>query len=345
MVKRRALYLLFNYPILADAYIEAEIRAVGELYEVLVVVAEAAKGVPEYQTQTPYVQATTKEEILKVIQDFKPNVLHAHRLFMVPHLEEISRESGVPFTVRSHANDSIPSSEPRMTDWMVRAPQVLPGATSTDNCLGILNFPFTRQNLLNWGVPADKLHDCRPVVDYSRFHNTSPNGDAVIAMGSYLPKKKMDLFLELAKLVPERPFKLYALSSRMHNADDLKKLRDELGSPAEIMDPVKPEDLPSVYKSAQWLVYFANQEFPNFGWPTSIGEAQAAGVGICMPNLRPDLRDYIGDAGYLSNSMDEVRDIVSKPFPEEKRQQGYINAKKSDINDHVKLLRELWDKA
>jgi hypothetical protein len=31
----------------------------------------------------------------------------------------------------------------------------------------------------------------------------------------------------------------------------------------------------------------------------SIAEAQGAGVGVCMANIRPDLREYVGPAGFF----------------------------------------------
>ncbi len=55
--------------------------------------------------------------------------------------------------------------------------------------------------------------------------------------------------------------------------------------------------MPGEYKKHQWLVYTACPQINQVGWPLSIAEAQAAGVGICMPEIRPDIREYIGDAG------------------------------------------------
>jgi hypothetical protein len=64
-----------------------------------------------------------------------------------------------------------------------------------------------------------------------------------------------------------------------------------------------------------------------------------------MPNIRPDLRDYVGKGGFLYNSIGEVADIISKPFPEEMRQIGFEDAKKSDVFRHKVILTNLWRKA
>lgn len=47
----------------------------------------------------------------------------------------------------------------------------------------------------------------------------------------------------------------------------------------------------------------------------SVAEAQAAGVGVCFPNLRPDLAEYLGGAGYLYDSLAEVAQVVAKSPP------------------------------
>ena len=77
----------------------------------------------------------------------------------------------------------------------------------------------------------------------------------------------------------------------------------------------------------------------------AVAKAQASGVGVCIANIRPDLRDYLGDAGYLFDSIDEVRKIVSQPVPDGIRERGFEQARKSDIRVHKKLLTDLWENA
>jgi hypothetical protein len=78
------------------------------------------------------------------------------------------------------------------------------------------------------------------------------------------------------------------------------------------------------------------------GWPIAVAEAQAAGVGVCFPNLRPDIQDYLGGAGILYSSLTELVDIISQPVPEEMREKGFEVAKKSDIKTHLHRLTDLW---
>jgi hypothetical protein len=65
-----------------------------------------------------------------------------------------------------------------------------------------------------------------------------------------------------------------------------------------------------------------------------------------MPALRPDLAQYVGEgAGVLYDTIDELPAIVSGPVPEEMRERGFEQARKSDIERHKHLLTNLWDAA
>lgn len=346
MTKRRVLYLLFHYPSITEAYVESEIRAVSDRYEVLVVATDVdPPGVTPYRAHSPFRVISDRNEILRFIREFQPHVIHAHRLFMLPLMSSLCAEANIPFTVRSHAHDAIPSSDPRVTRWMAQAPTVLAATTISQLCLGVLAFPFTRIHLETWGVPADKIFDCFPVVDFQRFQHPSVNGDGIMNTGSYMPKKRMEEFLELGQMMPHRTFRLYALSSRYHPIERLKALNQQMGNPVCIMDPVQPEDMPREYKKAQWMVYTADPGLANVGWPVSIAEAQAAGVGVCMANIRPDLAEYVGKAGHLFHSISEVPKIISQPFDDERRKLGFALARRSDIFQHRQVLLARWDSA
>ena len=108
-----------------------------------------------------------------------------------------------------------------------------------------------------------------------------------------------------------------------------------------------PHEMPKEYKRHQWLVYtgLVDQK-SDLGWSMAVAEAQASGVGVCYPNIRSDLADYVGDgAGHIYDSIEEVREIVRNPVPDDMREKGFAQAKKSDINVHKKTLTDIWDAA
>lgn len=71
-------------------------------------------------------------------------------------------------------------------------------------------------------------------------------------------------------------------------------------------------------------------------------EAMASGTGVCLPNIRPDIKDYIGDAGIVYSNISELEDIIDKPVPNTMRKKGFELAEKYDIKKQIHLLTDLW---
>lgn len=347
MKRSRVLYVLKNFPQMSETYIKTEIEAVKEYCDVKIVSTKAA-NLPA-QKHEPYEQVTELAAIVEIIQDFRPDVLHSHWLHSVKTLGKLSRKTGVPFTVRAHSFDSIwpePYSVAGRLPFLgaFRNPSHIRRALNLINgelCLGVLTFPFARARLERAGIRPDKLVDCYPVVNYRLFHDEGPNGDDVMNVGACIPKKKMEDFLDLAVAAPTLRFNLYALG---YQVEQLRETAKNRNSPVHFNPPLELEEMPAVYKKHRWLVYTASQH-GNVGWPLSVAEAQASGVGVCMANIRDDLREYIGAAGFLYNTLDEARKIIAQPFPQELRQIGFAQAQKSDVFEHRALLLDLWSKS
>lgn len=344
----RVAYIVKQFPQISESYIKTEIEAVREKCEVMIITTKKA-SLPA-KNHPPFRYVNNLATIREAIEDFRPHVLHTHWLHSARILGELSKQCKVPFTVRTHSFDAI-WDDARVTSGWGRffgrsslPPHVREaiGFIRSELCLGILAFPFNRARLEKAGISRDKITDCYPVVNYPLFHNTEPNGDAIMNVGAAIAKKKMEDFIDLGSMLPGRSFNLYAMA---YEVDKLRKLNESKGKPVDIITPVELEDMPAEYKKHRWLVYTARMDQGSVGWPMSVAEAQATGVGVCMANIRPDLKDYVGDAGFLFNSVSEVLQIITKPFPEEMRQKGFDQAKKSNIFEHRTLLFKLWQKA
>jgi hypothetical protein len=341
------MYILKNYPQMSETYIKTEIEAVGERCEIAVLATKKA-NLPS-KNHVPFELVEDMSAIREAIEEFHPDVLHSHWLHSLKILGKLARKLNIPYTVRAHSFDSIWQDDNSAFDFLplirsFRLPSQIRRAVSLINddlCLGILAFPFARARLERAGIHGEKIVDCYPVVNYRRFHDVSPNGDAVMNVGACIPKKKMEDFIELGTLAPKLQFNLYALG---YNVEQLRQFSINKASPINFISPIELEDMPCEYKKHRWLVYTAAVN-GRVGWPMSIAEAQAAGVGVCMANIRPDLRDYVGPAGFLYDSISQVLEIISKPFPAELREMGFEHAKKSDIFSHRASLFKLWQKA
>ena len=348
MNKPRVMYILREFPQISQTYIKSEIEAVLDDYEIAVV--SLGKVDIPYKNHVPYRFMDDPAMIREAIEEFRPQILHTHYIIQTPELDKLSRKTNTPFTIRAHSFDAIRPGKKTISDFIYSSrkgyiPSQIRKAVryiNDDLCLGVLTFPFTRQILERAGVRSEKIHDCFPVVNYRLFHDSSPNGQSIMNVGACIPKKSMEDFLQLAKEVPNLEFNLYAMGYQVEKISSLNK---NMGNPVNIIPPIEPDHMPSEYKKHRWLVYTASRDRGTVGWPMAIAEAQASGVGVCMPNIRPDLKEYVGNAGFLYNSIGEIADIISKPFPEEMRQNGFEHARKSDVFEHKVILTDLWRKA
>jgi glycosyltransferase involved in cell wall biosynthesis len=346
MEKFRVMYVLKNFPQMSETYIKTEIDAIRELCDIKVVSTKKA-NLPA-KNHVAFQQIDDIAAIREAVEEFRPHVLHSHWLHSVKIIGKLAAQTNVPFTVRAHSFDSIWPDHSGFDHLPIidrfGFPSHIRRAVSlinSDLCLGILAFPFARPRLERAGIRGAKIVDCYPVVDFGRFYDRSPNGDGIMNVGACIPKKKMEDFVEAAIKAPDRQFNLYALGYQIEPLRELARARH---SPVNFIAPVELEEMPAEYKKHRWLVYTAD-DGGNVGWPMSIAEAQASRVGVCMANIRPDLRDYVGPAGFLYNSLDEVLKIISQPFSEELREMGFQQAKKSDAFEHRALLFTLWQKA
>jgi glycosyltransferase involved in cell wall biosynthesis len=336
MKKLRVLYILQEFPQISQTYIRSEIEALRDNFE-LRIVSLSRPNVP-YKNHHPFQLIKDAETIEELILEFKPDILHSHWLTMTRTVSYFAGcfstyryKANIPFTIRAHSFDILDYNGKYVKE---SAPFI-----NSDLCLGLLSFPYTRPILEKEGINGSKIFDCYPVVNYRRFYDITPNGDDIMNVGVNLPKKGMEDFLKLAKEVANLKFNLYALGFQ---AEEIEQLNKEMGYPVRIIPPVQPESMLPEYKKHRWLVYTASRKYNSVGWPMAVAEAQAAGLGVCVPNIRPDLKEYVGNAGFLYNSISEVKDLISKPYPTEMRDEGFIQARNSDIFRHITILTDLW---
>ena len=99
--KLRVLFLLREYPEIGQTFIKNEIEALEADYEIGILTRARAE-VP-YANSRPFGFASDMEEFVAQVELFRPDVLHTHFLTEIPFIGELSRRTGVPFTVRTHS--------------------------------------------------------------------------------------------------------------------------------------------------------------------------------------------------------------------------------------------------
>lgn len=328
----RVLYILTYFPQLSETYIETELREISRDHDVSVV-SRHPPDCPHPSTFPVHTLHEKKDIFPELFRNFRPDILHSHWLTNVPLVHRLATKFHVPYTIRAHSFDVLDAVDTLLPP--------LAKLINSELCLGILSFPFSRPTLERCGIHAEKIHESFPVMEYAWFYDRSPNGAKIMGTGACLPKKQMEDFIDLATMLPDQQFNLYSIG---YDGPKIRTYNALHGAPVTICDPVPHYHMPAIYKQHQWLVVTARREAATVGLPLSVAEAQAAGVGVCIPALRPDLEDYLGGAGFLYTSLAEVRDIISQPFPAELREIGFENAKRSDIRAHKAILTALWDR-
>jgi hypothetical protein len=59
-------------------------------------------------------------------------------------------------------------------------------------------------------------------------------------------------------------------------------------------------------------------------------------------NLRPGLEEYVTENGYLYNTDEEVLEIISHDFDNDKRNKAIEISKRYDMKEKIKEIENVW---
>ena len=356
----RVLYFMFRYPNFSETYMHEEIRSVLRECDVRIISCDESNRprrdpfkyevlrypgkCPVYARidqvdrtfETPESQVFLRK-IDAIVEEFRPDVLHAHYLGLSLLAREVAERHRLPFTLRTHSMDIL--SEP------AEKLDALCEAARSPWCRRVLVFPELRRRLVRHGVPRKRAVACWPLFPFDRFYAPEPRPATgrVLCGGPATEKKAHHQFVDLAHRMRDSEFTFH-LYARGKALEATASHNERLGSPVEI-DYADPDDMPEVYRRHDWIVYTSDVTIHKVGLPISLVEAQASGLGIAwqqLPGRRRSQRRFLGGGGYLFRSIDEVPAILSSPYPEKMRRRGFENARKCDVEAHRHLLLEAW---
>jgi hypothetical protein len=281
------------------------------------------------------------DRVGQVIRRFQPDVLHAHYFGLTLLLAKLAEVHGVPFTVRTHSMDVLSEPPEKIA--------ALCQAANSPWCMRLLAYPAFRSQLIEVGLRPEKVVACWPAVAFRRFYRPerrAPTG-RILCAGPAIKKKAHREFVDLATRMRGSGLRFDLYTEGLSDLEETRAYNASLGSPAHITY-ADPDDMPDVYPRYDWLVYPADRKINKVGFPVSIAEAQAAGLGVCwqkLPGRREEQLEFLGGAGFLFQSIEDVPAILSRPYPARMRRRGLENARKCDIEGHKGLLTEVWHKA
>ncbi len=358
--KPRVLYFIAKYPQFSETYMHEEIAAVSADFEVKILTYNVSKfprarafpyEVIEYTDPClvyapfhkidPTFRSPSQRAFLRqvdaVIEDFQPTVLHAHYFGLALLLRDLARRHRVPFTLRTHSMDMLSEPEEKL--------RALCDAVRDPQCLSVLTFPPFRATLTSRGVPSEKVTSCWPVVNFARFHRPErrPPTGRVLCAGPATPKKAHTTFVDLAALMRESGLS-FDLFARGVSLGATSRYNEERGNVVTI-SYADPDEMGDVYPRYDWLIYPGNPRINKVGLPVGIAEAQASGLGVCwqeLPGRREQQLEFLGGGGFLFGEIEELPEILLRPYPEEMRLRGLENARRCDIQGHKSLLTDVW---
>ena len=360
--KPRVLIFVVAYPTFSETYMHEEIRSLSADFDIKIVTYRKSRYPRQrawefsqvsyddpclvyspIEAINPAFDSPDQQRFLRrvdaIIDEFQPDVLHGHYLGLSPLLRVLAERHGIPFTLRTHSMDIL--SEP------VRKLEAYVAAANSAWCQRLLAFPASCGRLLERGLAAEKLASCWPVLNFRAFYRPEkrPPTNRVMCCGPSIPKKAHRDFVDLAGMMRERSPIAFNLYTRGYSLKAIRTYNAGRGHPVTL-SYADPDKMPTVYPQHDWLVYTSDREINKVGLPVGIAEAQASGIGVCwqaLPGRREEQLDYLGGAGFLFESLDELPEILSSPYPEEMRLQGFEAARRSDIEEHKHLLADVWN--
>jgi hypothetical protein len=334
----KILLLYKGYPRISQSYQFVEAMELCRNHEIMIISFDW-ELFTKCEVHLPYIYNHPLNE-LKRIREFKPDIIHSHFLDTFDLCVKLSDMLRIPFTIKSHSFDIL-------VDDFVNPKKYARQINDNKYCRKIIVFPEFFDKLTSFGINRNKMIAMYPTIDVKQFINLEiENGPHIMSGGAFLPKKNIKGFIMLSKKIKERyPEKIISYYSVMEN----KKYHDEIirynasqGNPVQFIT-TQPENMPLEYKKHQWLIYTACPELKTVGNPLMIAEAQASGVGVIMYCLRKSLKDYVTENGYLYHTDDEVLEIVSHNFSDEKRKNAVEIAKnRYNFQEKIKDLETSW---
>jgi hypothetical protein len=331
----RILLLYKGYPRISHSYQIVEAIELNKNYEVMIISFEW-ELFTKSENHLPYVITSSPlKEIAKIVK-FKPDIIHSHYLDTIDICTQLSKQLKIPFTIKSHSFDILSSD----------CKQYIKLINENMYCLKIIVFPEFVDRLLKIGIKESKLLPMYPTLDINLFINREiENGYHIMSGGAFLPKKNIKGFILLSKKIkqiyPEKQITYYSVMENKSYYNEILQFNRVNGNPVNFLT-VQPDKMPMEYKKHQWLIYTACPKLKTVGNPLMVAEAQASGVGVIMYKLRDTLIDYVTENGYLYNTDEEVLEIISQNFDEDKRNKAIEISKRYDMKEKIKDIENVW---
>ncbi len=284
----RVLDLSFNYPHIAESYIDAEIRHLQA--SGVQVFAWSSQHAPAPGPVPAGVEMAVGEPIAPIVARFQPDIIHLHWLMWDQSALDVLAAFGKPMTTRVHTDTTRERLQMYCAHPAIRRVYIYPGDCE--------RFDFFHDKL----VPLPVVIERQPKLDVVRDRR-------LILRAASLSPRDQAMMVALAERLPDYRV-VMCLADNAHRGanatvDDINAAIVKLQPKnLSVLWNVSPQDMARWYAQAGIYVH----TFPadkTAAMPVSIGQALSAGCYTLVRN-QPRLASMLGAAGAVYGSLDEA---------------------------------------
>ena len=283
----RVLYVTYDHPQLSESYVRFEI---DEMQRRGADIAVWSEDTPEAPCEAS--EDVSNGSIAAAAIRLNPDVVHVHWSHYAEQNIEALLATGAHLTIRGHGFDF----SPELIDRLLRRPAIK----------RIYLYPHHTAQC----PQSPKILAAPVALPVERFRPEQKNRKMVLRAAAMLPTKDLELFVRVAKRLPE--FQFVLCLARVHDfgfAAEFLKFVEEQGSPIDLRFDVPHEECFELFRQAGIYLHTFGPTDP-FGMPISIGQALAAECYTLVRQVA-GAEEYLADAGGIYDDENQVVEMIA----------------------------------
>ena len=344
---KRILIFGRSYPHVAHGYINNDVEYIASRASVLVL--SPSQPTAPFYSSIDFNYFRNIKELIAQARQFKPDFIVCWLLPNHHYARLVAETLGIPFILKLHTPDFhtlFPARRPikkrlachvfndaKLSHYYLISIRSLRRTAASKQFRGAFCIPALKTAFTKF-FPERKIFELTPRIFYSRFHNEETNGERALILGSLVSRREGEFEFNSALSSIKEPLDWYPVPTPGLLLLDIPNIPSNI----TIKKFVPNIEMAKVYKNYKALIVIGDSKYSR-GLPLSILEAQAAGVCVIVPSLRPDFDKFVTDGGgYIFNDESEIQGLLDQIPDQSIREKGFQHAKLFDISGLSKEL-------